>query len=230
RSGAAHSWHNVADVSLCLGDLEMTHSYATEALRLTQETGLRRVEVTSLLLLGHVAFYRGQPEEALSYVAQAAVLNDQLQLSFATLLSAFLKGQALAALEQWEAAEQAYARSAAVEGDFAFLKLYCEAGIGLVHLAQGELAALRPLADKIVVHLEEQGPGYYREPLWLPWTAYQFLTALNDKRADTILAAARNLLTTLTQRISSEEERQLFLQKIPTHRALCQLIELPSTS
>ena len=95
------------------------------------------------------------------------------------------------------------------------------AGLARVALAQGNLAAALAQVELILAHMAEGGNfDGTEEPLRLPLTCFQVLTAASDPRADEVLANAHAELLKRAECISDVPAREGFLKHVPHNREI----------
>jgi hypothetical protein len=94
------------------------------------------------------------------------------------------------------------------------------ADLARVSLAQADIERARTYVATIVDHLEEHGAADTEQPVLIYLTCYQVLRGQHDRRADDLLAAGYALLHSQAGQFEDVERRSMFLENLPSHRAL----------
>jgi tetratricopeptide (TPR) repeat protein len=99
------------------------------------------------------------------------------------------------------------------------------AGLARVALAQGDLPQARMHVAEILHHLETGSLDGADEPCQVYLTCYRVLCAAReDLSAQAILSKAHSLLQERAAKISDEELRHSFLEKVAVHRKIVEAI------
>jgi tetratricopeptide (TPR) repeat protein len=100
------------------------------------------------------------------------------------------------------------------------------AGMASASLSLGDLERAQVHVEEVLAHLEKGGtlPTWSR-PVWIHLICYQVLVAANDPRAGDVLRKAYDLLMEYADRISDEAMHRSFLENVPWHREIVELVE-----
>jgi class 3 adenylate cyclase/tetratricopeptide (TPR) repeat protein len=224
RYGESVVLTSLGDVVTILGDWEQARASYDQALEITRALGHRQQQGWALARLGLLLHQQGQPDEALAQAEQAQALaraiNDRNTLAYALTLA----GHALAALVRPPEAEAAYREAIELRAALAQPNLAAEAQAGLARLALdgGDLNAALALAESILAQLDGRELEGADEPFGVYLSCYQALRAAADARAGDTLAVAYTRLQERAARISDAGARQVFLARVPSHRALAE--------
>jgi tetratricopeptide (TPR) repeat protein len=188
--------------------------------------GDRRLENTVLSNLGRLFHYLGDDELARSYSAQSLELAQTLGSREHEADSLTYLGHALAGLQRWAEARQAYQHALTLRRELKQTQRTMEPLAGLAHvaLAQGEAAPARAYADEILQFVEAHSLESLDDPFHTSLRCYRVLQTVNDPRAQTILRTAYQLLQVRAAQLDDETMRQSFLENVAAHRELAELM------
>lgn len=218
---------NLGDALMHLGELAAARRHFEDALQMARVLGNRAAESISELNLASVCHFLGDATAAALHAHTAVHLaaaagNSEYEAYALTAL-----GHAEAAQGHHDRAAEAYGRSAAIlRGlDLAHLALEADAGLARVAMARGDVAGARACIGPLLERMAEGEDALdgCEHPLWMQWTCVQVLQALGDPEAETLLAAARAALRSLTQSIGDEAARARLLQSLPHYRDIAAL-------
>ncbi|RZT93790.1 ATP-binding protein [Rivibacter subsaxonicus] len=216
--------NNLGSVYPRLGDYTKARQHLADGLKLARAVGRREVEAGVLLNTASVAHLQGDDASALAYAnaafdAAKATVQPDLE-AYARLVA----GHAELGLGRFDAARAAYSDS---HDRLGALKIRSQqaldplSGLVRVALAEGKPQEARQLAEPIVAHLTAGGSlDGTEEPLLIPLSCYQALSAAGDPRAAELLAAAHAELLLQADRITDPVARRGFLQLVPHHREI----------
>lgn len=71
-----------------------------------------------------------------------------------------------------------------------------------------------------VLPVLETYPAGAKEPMWMHWTCYCILAAVEDPRAPKVLVEAQRLLAEQAAALQEEGWRRAFLEEVEVHRAI----------
>lgn len=209
------------------GDFDAARSYHEQSLPISRETGDQFQEAYSLINLSSIAIMQNQAETALKQAQQAAGLAKKISDISGEAWAMLYVGRAHLLLEEFDLAQDAYYRSLEIRKKMNQLSLSMEplAGLVEVYLRVDDLDSAAQEAEKILRFLEGGSPLIGAdEPLWVYYTCYRFLERTKDPRAGRILRQAKELLEAQTSRFSDEADRRRYVENIPWHRALRDVI------
>jgi len=131
------------------------------------------------------------------------------------------RGHALAALERFPEAREAYqrARSIRVETRMSHQEMESVAGLASVALATGDAQEAQGYAGELLAYLERASLHGTEEPFWIRLVCFRVLQAHQDARAEVLLEKAHQLLQEWAGRLHDEALRRSFLG-ITAHRQL----------
>ncbi len=207
-----------------LGDYAKARAHLDKALAIARDTGQRGIEAAVLLNIASVAHLQGEDTAALTYAhaaMSAAVASGLRDLeAFARMVA----GHAELGLGRTGAARRAYAESRDLLQSLRMRPqqaLDPVSGLARVALADGRLAEAMEHVELLMAHVAAGGNfDGTEEPLVLPLTCWQVLSAARDPRAQSVLDAAVAELQAQAGRISDPLARRGFLDHVPHHRDL----------
>ena len=216
--------NNLGAVYPMLGDYARARRYLDDGLKVARQTGRRSIEASLLLNTASVAHLQGDDTAALALAraaGEAAAASGQRDLAAFALL---VTGHAEHALGRLGASRAAYAAS---RDELLAMTLRSQqvldpvSGLARVALAEGHVDEALELVQPLLQHMQAGGRfDGTEEPLRLPLTCFQVLSAARDPRADEVLRQAYEALQAKALRISQPQARQGFLQNVPHHRAI----------
>jgi len=223
--GAAISKIVLGNLWLELGAYEQAQTTFTQALRSFDHFLDRYWEVWGRTSQAHLWQLCGDPAAAARECRQLLPLvQDKMPLLEHRTLTYL--GDALCALGEASRGEEQYWRSWAMQQKSGLHFRLAEPVIRLAHLllARQDTAAAQALLEEPLAQLMQQGPATVAEPFALYLISYHVFQANGDRRANTILQQAHNVLQTLAASISESALRQSFLENVQPHRELMALI------
>ena len=87
-------------------------------------------------------------------------------------------------------------------------------------LALGRSEPALATVEMVLPQLDEVGLPGSREPFRTYWNCYRVLDSVADPRADSLLTTACAALMSQAETIEDLQQRQSFLQNIPSHRSI----------
>jgi hypothetical protein len=94
------------------------------------------------------------------------------------------------------------------------------AGLAHVSLLQGDLVLAQTHAEEILSYFQDSVVDGTDDPFRIYLTCYRVLQANRDPRAEGVLATAHQLLQERAAKISDEELRRSFLERVPANREI----------
>ena len=219
--------NNLGVVLTQLGDYPSAWDYFQQILTISQESGYRSFESTALVNLGWVASARGEWDLTRQYSEAGIALKREQEHSEAVAEALMWLGHAWLGLNQPQNAETAYRESLMIRQhlDQPQLALWVKSGLARAALEQGNLRDALGCVQEITSYLAAGGDFQETwEPLRIYLICSQILRSVGDPQADEILETAFNLLQDQAARIPDSTYRGFFLQQIPWHRAIIELI------
>jgi predicted ATPase/class 3 adenylate cyclase len=222
RYGESNALCNLGGVAREQGDYVGARAYYEQALRLYAETGDRYGEGFALWGLGLLLHHQGEHENALEYSRQALTIAQELSARSVEADALTVLGHALAAVGRLDEADDAYRRALRLrrELDQNNRAMGCLAGLARVALAQGHPPQALTHVGEILGHLASNTLDATFEPFRIYLTCYRVLKVNQDPRAGEILTIAYHLLGERAAKISDEEVRRSFLEKVTAHREI----------
>jgi class 3 adenylate cyclase/tetratricopeptide (TPR) repeat protein len=209
-------------VSKSLGDFTGARAHFEQTLQFSRVIGYRFWQCVDLCNLALLHYFLGDASTALELADQALRVGQEIGSSRYQGYAWMSRGHALAALERFPEAREAYQRARAirVETRMRHLELESVAGLAAVALATGDTAGALGQVEEIVAHLERGGTlNATEEPFWIRLVCVRVLQALGDARAKPLLATTHRLLREAASRLRDKELQRAFLA-IPAHRQL----------
>lgn len=205
-----------------LGDIPAALDDHGAALALARDLDFAAGAVAALVGLG-AAHVEGESfDEAERALQEALALSTSADDPGGAARAQDVLGRLAEARKQWDAALAAY--GAAFEGWDALgaraESIEALAGLARVALAQGYVADVRSLIDRVLAHLGEHGPARLDDPLRVYWSVYQVLhVAREEDDAREILRAAHLMLERQAAGLSDDRRAQ-FTTAVATNRAI----------
>ena len=216
--------NNLGAIYSLLGDYAQARRHLDEGLRVSRDAGRRDAEASVLVNLASVTNLQGDDASTLAYANKAHEVATACGQRDLAAYARLVAGHAELALGRYAFAVEAYNQS---RDQLLALRMRRQqvldpvAGLARVALAQGDLAAALEQIELILAHMAAGGRfDGTEEPLRLPLTCYQVLTAAGDPRAAEVLANAHAELLKRADRISDPRARRSFLQNVPHNREI----------
>jgi tetratricopeptide (TPR) repeat protein len=222
REGHAQALVSQGRHALCQGDLARAYAAFAQALTVGQGSGAGESVLQALWGLGMVAHYQSDERHACEHAQQAVVIAQERRQRRSERHALRLLGHALAGLGQLTQATIVYQRVLELDRALGYRHLAVEttADLARVALAQADMKRARAYVATIVDQLEEHGAAGTEQPVLIYLTCYQVLRGQHDRRADDLLAAGYALLHSRAGQFEDVERRRMFLENLPSHRAL----------
>lgn len=227
RDGAASFLNNLAVVMTVIGDYEAAEMSFAEILKRAIDAGDRRSESSARLNLAWVAAARGDWETARDHAEEAVAQKRRQEHTEAVAEGLLWMGHALVGLGALDEAQTAYETSATMRRNLEQtpLALAAEAGLARVALARGDISDAAARATTILDHLDQgQSLEGTWEPLRVHLTVVEALLAAGDDRAERALQRAERVLQEGAEKIVDTEDRRLYLDAVPWHRRIRELV------
>ncbi len=190
--GQSASLLALTDICRMTGNLEAQRPYFDEVMAITRRIGNTQAEVWALLNHAGLLTLIGRAEEGLSFAQEAVQVAQAASFTIGQMESLVKVGHALAALELWEQAVDAYQqalsfRESLSAEDALARTLEPLSGLAQIALSSGDQAgALRWLQALLGFVMDNPDlPG--DDPLRVYWACYQVLKAVGDARAVPLL-------------------------------------------
>jgi tetratricopeptide (TPR) repeat protein len=226
RPSEAHALDNLGQNSHALGDLETACEHYQQALAVRRAVGDRGGEAGTLENLGLALHDLGYHEQARQHCEQALAIEREVGDRRGEGYSLTYLALALEGLGDLQAAAATYQEALHLRREIGQEALAIDDVAGLAGLAlkRGQIAGAQALAEEALVWIEEHGVQGIDYPVRVYLTCASVLTATGQAdRASGILAAARALVEERAARISDEDTRRSFREKVPLHARLWQM-------
>lgn len=223
RTGEGIVLGNLGWVAGALGDFARARTYGEQMIRIARESGSRFSELYGSLNLSMFTEKLGEGEIALTCAERALELARQNNDRNGEAWALTYQGHARLALKQYSAAATAYRAALDIrqELDQPVLATEPAAGLALISLEEGDLAAARNHVNMILAQIDRDGAlTGADEPLRVYLAGYQVLAAGGEERAEAILEKAHAMLLARAEGIKDEQKRLAFLENIPYHRQI----------
>jgi diguanylate cyclase (GGDEF)-like protein len=208
-----------------LGDYESSRAYFEQAMAISREIGEWGNEAVSLSSLGCIALQTGDARSAEKYQRESLALISGRENFLIQSAALNRLGNALAQMERFEEAEAAYQQAFQLRHTGGRLDLLLDplAGLADIALKQNHLAEALIGVEKIIAQVGADIPeDHSDDPFWIYWVCYQVLLANADERAQEWMASGQTTLLAQADLIRNRVSRQVFLEAVPSHRALWQ--------
>jgi tetratricopeptide (TPR) repeat protein len=224
RRGESVALRQLGTLALEHGDHTSAKDLLEQSLNISREINLRRGEIEALILMGRLfqeienyAAALDHAEQALKIALEVGAKQEQIQASI-------ILGHALLGSDELARAGTAYEQAVRWRSELGHQSPSQEilAGLAQVALLQENLNEARILVDKILkrLRLSELDTIDETQPLQVYLTCFRILHVSRDPRAKSVLDAAHQILQFQLSKIEDYEHRRMFLEKIPTHRAV----------
>lgn len=164
----------------------------------------------------------GDSDSALMYARQALAIGESNEnmLTQAAALTAL--GNALAAMDDWQAAKAAYHRAMPLWDTLQQPQRAVDTQAGLIRvaLAQGDLVTAVSVANEILAYFTNQPIYSVLSPFGAYLVCVQALQAAEDPRTDKVLTEAMRALAQTAVSIQNPTLHRSYLQNVPAHRTL----------
>jgi len=230
--GLSGALNNLGIIYDQLGDYTAAREHFEEALEIRRQIGAQQGEGEGLSDLAMLHHHLGDDQAAVTYSRQALPIIQKLGDPFIEGFVWIRLGHALLGLGQIAEAEKAYRRSLELRRQVGQQELVVEtlAGLARVALAEGSTDQALAQVKEILKNLPTTSLEGTEEPLRIYLTCYQVLHAAGDPRNKEILRTAHGMLQERAGRITDEEARRSFMQRVAVHREVVQLYEAPPTT
>jgi tetratricopeptide (TPR) repeat protein len=216
----------LGDIAYYQGQYAVARERYREALPHSRAIQDRRYVVHSLCRLGLVASVLREHGAALEHGEEALALARLMQQPRSLAFAFMTLGHGHLGLGRLDEAAEAYGQAARLRQQIGQRHLAIEslAAEARVELAHGAPPAARSHAEEILVYLKHGSLDGTDERFRIYLTAYQVLQAAEDPRAGPLLARAGRELLAQAKVIDDEAVRRSFLEHVPWHRELAELI------
>ncbi len=215
--------NSLGDNCIRLGDYAAARRHLEDSRRLADRIGRPDIESLVWLNLAAIAHLQGDDATAVEHATVAARIALAIGARDLEAAACLPLGLAEAGLGNGPAARAALERSRDLFEQNAgpHLALEPTAGLALLDLAQGDVAAALTEVEKVLAHLAAGGRlDGTEEPLRISLACFRVLAAAGDPRAADVLATAHTELLARAQRIADPAARQRFLHEVPHHQAI----------
>ena len=210
---------NLGCLRLVQGDYSGAKDYYDQAMDICRKFENWGGECKTLLAMGLLSHNLGDDETARQYLEEALQLTRKLGDFRPEGEALNYLGQALVGLGNLPEAITAYQQSLTRCREFGqpHQAMASLAGLAWVAFTQGNLAQVQEHVEEILDNLDTRVLNLL-EPFRVYLICYRILQANHDHRAPKILATAHQLLQERAAKISDEELRRSFLEKVVVHR------------
>lgn len=193
-----------------------------QSLHYCRASGDRRSESETLAYLGLTAHYLGDETAACAQSRQAIHMAQNVGARYEEGFALACLGRALMGLGQLDEAANAYRQALMIQQELGESNMAMEslAGLARVALTAGNLTLALAHVEEILHHLERHSLDGVEEPFLVYLTCYRVLCVHQDPRAGEILDMAYTMLQERAARITHEELRRSFLQRVLAHREI----------
>ncbi len=217
-----YALHNMGIAYLRLGEYAQAEMYFRQSAIIRDEVQEAHGKGISLHDHSWLKIEQGGVKTALAYAREALALANESEdlLTQAAALTA--SGNALAAMNDWKAAEEAYRRSLPLWESMHRPQRAIDAQAGLVRtaLAQGDITEAMAATNEILAYFAAYSIYGVLSPFGAYLACVQALQASNDPRSGGVLDEAKRVLGETAVSIQNPSLRRSFLQNVPAHRAL----------
>ena len=205
-----------------LGAHAEAESHFERYLAICRDVGARQGEGVALFNLAHVSQRQGEHERALQQAQQSLELAEKVGERRIQGYAWTVRGCVLVSLGRLAEAESAFRRALALRRELGQPNVAMESLAGLVRvaLARNDLSQACAYADEILEHLATGSLGGSKDPLWVYLSCYQALHAVQDARAEGVLAEAYGRLQEQATRIGDDRLRRSYLEDVDFHREI----------
>ena len=211
-----------------LGNYGRAWELIEDALRYSEHFTMPDAKLDTWLAAALLHHHRGEEVDALSYATQsyqaACERGSRRYVANALLYQAF----ALEGLQRWAEANKAYSEALQIYQQLDIQPTVAEAQAGLarIALAIGDDAAAQRWVQALLPILAQHPTVGLDEPFLIYYTCYCVFKTTGDPRASTLLQAGAKELQRYVSNIDDYELRHSFLEKVPSHRLLCLVLQV----
>lgn len=220
--------NNLAVALTMIGDYSAAEQHFDDNLHFAEEGGDRISVSSAHINLAWVAASRGDWEVARVHAERGIALKRRQEHIEAVAEGLLWLGHALVGLGRLDEAAIAYDESLNIRLDLnqTALALGVRAGLARLAISRGDTKGAAAHARAILQHIEqgETLDGTW-EPLRIHLSAFEALRAAGDEAADGVLLGAHDLLRERSARIPDPDDRRLFLEAVPWHRRILELVD-----
>jgi class 3 adenylate cyclase/tetratricopeptide (TPR) repeat protein len=227
RAGEAHALSNLAANHYALGNLDTAHDLHARSLLLRQTIGDRGGEALALENLGLVLRDLGDYSTALEQCERALEIERDIGDRQGEGYSLTYMALALEGLGKLEAAAATYEEALCLRREIGQDALVIDdlGGLAQVALQQGHISQALTHVEEILTWITQHGLEGIEYPLRVYLTcANVLITAGQKKHAFEILTMVQTLIQERATRISDEDVRQGFMNNVPLHRQINDLV------
>lgn len=222
QRGVAASNVSLSLFYLELGQLEEAQPHIEQALEIYVAIGADHDLIQALVVKSRWAFLSQDYELAYELAQHGLQIGYQGDILLGRDSLMCCCGRALLALARLDMAADAYhdALRFREERDLLGLTVVPLAGLARLALKKGKMKEALSFCEQILERSAQERALSIFNPFDIDLACYEVLTAVSDPRATTFLQAAVERLQTKAQRIADYALRRLYLDNMPTHRAL----------
>jgi adenylate cyclase len=222
RQQEAEALNGLGLVSIFLGDFDSANTFLEQALCIRREIGDQRGQCWVLGNLSQLSNRLGNNEAAREYSQEALRTTEEIGAFPVQGYALTFLGHALVGLGQLAEAATVYQRAVDLRRRLRQHAKVIESLAGLAHvsLLQGDLVLAQTHAEEILSYFQDSVVDGTDDPFRICLTCYRILQANRDPRAEGVLATAHQLLQERAAKISDEELRRSFLERVPANREI----------
>ncbi len=222
RSLEARIQNATGFTTAALGDLDGALPFHQRSRHIARDLGERVQESHALHNLCTVERKRGNLDAAEVYGRKALDLVRSTDLLDPIACALLHLGYVWMEQEKIQEALSAFEQSHALwlQQDKQSLAIETLAGMAAASFKLGDHPGAHNHLESVLASLATFSVNGCDEPSQLYLTCYQLLVKMGDERAGALLASARSFLLQIADTIDEPSARDLFWQRVPTHRAL----------
>lgn len=232
QRGIAASKGSLGLFYLELGQLDEAQPYIEQSIEIYIAIGADHDLIQALIRQSRWAFLSRDYTLAYDSAQQGLEIGHQRDILLGRAPLMCCCGHALLAMEKLEMANDAYHDALRFQKERGLTALTVEsmAGLARVALKKGRTKEAMSFCEQIMELSAKEQARSILDPFDIDLACYEVLTAVSDPRAYPFLQAAVERLQTKAQRIADYALRRLYLDNMPTHRALLAAHEALATS
>lgn len=209
-----------------LGEYELARKHLEQALKNHQQTGAVRSQALVLANLGLPGLYNRQRQ--LAYTKKALALARKIDHKHIQGEALMNLGQAALQDQQLVEAERYFQQALIIWADFDLAGQIIETKAYLAKIAhdQAQSDMSTTLLDEVLTFLPQAEIGDFNDPFDLYLVCYELLQSQDTAQANQILRRAHQLLQEQAAKISDDVLKQSYLQNVPSHQKILQLISI----
>ena len=222
----------MGDMQRCLGHFAEAIELGGSAIRIYREIGMTTYEALTQLNIATATRLHGDAAAALEQVARGVELAAHTSNADLCAAGALVTGDVQRALGRLPEAKAAYDEALALYRRVGreMMAVECLAGLARVALAAGQVDEAQRCIGEVTRYLDDGGTlDGTEDPIGIYLACHEILRGGHSSGGEDYLASGRALLMKRAESLG-DDEREGFLRRVPSHRALLEACEALATT